>query len=306
MPGLFKRLGANSASFLFFIILPICGLSLFSNPAQAAELEESLIVTVTATVVDDDTPEEQSSTISFKGLAYPSSLVIIKQSGELLSAISTTTRAKFSVSEEVDPGFYTFRVHGLDARGIHGKAVKFITLISDGTATTLSGIFLPPTIVLNKKTISKAKRIKIYGTSSLNKRIIIKVRPGPQTFRTKTHRRGRWHKYIPGSALALGRHSVKVRARKTNGTRSPCSKKKWFKVTRPQTLSTCELAAEGDINCDSFVDLLDLSLMQLYWEQTVAAGNRADINGDGQVNILDFSLLMYYWTGSLEEEEVEE
>lgn len=52
----------------------------------------------------------------------------------------------------------------------------------------------------------------------------------------------------------------------------------------------------ADLNCDTHVNLIDLSIL-LYWWRSAQPGIRADINKDGIVNLIDFSILLYWWTG---------
>ena len=50
--------------------------------------------------------------------------------------------------------------------------------------------------------------------------------------------------------------------------------------------------SEGDLNCDSIINLTDFSILMYYWGTT---DDTADINEDDIVNISDFSIMMYYW-----------
>jgi subtilisin family serine protease len=62
-------------------------------------------------------------------------------------------------------------------------------------------------------------------------------------------------------------------------------------VTRAER---CNLATKGeDINCDGFVDLLDLSVLASQWN--LQRGGRSDINKTGVTDLLDLSLLANKW-----------
>lgn len=53
----------------------------------------------------------------------------------------------------------------------------------------------------------------------------------------------------------------------------------------------------GDINGDSRVDLLDLSVFASYWGQSKPDEALTDLNGDGIVDLLDLSVIASYWEG---------
>jgi chitodextrinase len=53
--------------------------------------------------------------------------------------------------------------------------------------------------------------------------------------------------------------------------------------------------AVADINKDTKVDILDLSIMLSNWSKT--GPNTSDINGDSKVDVLDLSVLLSGWTG---------
>jgi hypothetical protein len=62
-------------------------------------------------------------------------------------------------------------------------------------------------------------------------------------------------------------------------------------VSSPSSTVTGTTYLPADINQDSHVDLLDLSLLASKYGQQGASLGRADINGDSAVNLLDLSLL---------------
>jgi len=266
----------------------------FSYSTSALEVSISAEVPTTGTT----TPEELESFVTFKGLAYPRSSVYVKSGQELIYSLTASSQAKFSVTKQVLPSTYTFKIYGRDLLGLNGRATKYIMTITEGTSATLSGIFLPPTVKANKRTVPKGKRIKFFGTTAPRKKILIKIHSAEVlSVHALSNRRGRWSRRLLATTLSLGKHTAKVKAKKKNGVTSIFSKKIKFKVTKNPALGACDLALDADINCDGLVNALDLSIMQMYWGQTVSSSVRADINKDGKVDILDFSELMSYWTG---------
>ncbi len=51
----------------------------------------------------------------------------------------------------------------------------------------------------------------------------------------------------------------------------------------------------ADLNCDSYVDLIDFSIMY-YWYEKDNPPERVDLRPDGEINIFDFSVMAYYWS----------
>lgn len=49
----------------------------------------------------------------------------------------------------------------------------------------------------------------------------------------------------------------------------------------------------GDINCDGFVDVLDLLEVISHWGKL---GGPADLNGDGIVDVLDLLVVINNWS----------
>ncbi len=62
-------------------------------------------------------------------------------------------------------------------------------------------------------------------------------------------------------------------------------------LSQPSSSQTAFTAYPEDINEDTHIDLLDLSLLASKYGQSGASVGRADINGDGKVDLLDLSLL---------------
>jgi hypothetical protein len=69
--------------------------------------------------------------------------------------------------------------------------------------------------------------------------------------------------------------------------------------TRPRLLPVLLLPVLlqfADLNGDSRIDVVDLSVLLFYFNQTGEKISRYDLNGDGIIDVADISILMYYWT----------
>ncbi len=70
------------------------------------------------------------------------------------------------------------------------------------------------------------------------------------------------------------------------------------KPYKPRPASPCDnLALQVvDLSGDCRVDIIDLSILLYYYEQTGSKISRYDFNSDNEVNFSDISILMFYWT----------
>lgn len=51
----------------------------------------------------------------------------------------------------------------------------------------------------------------------------------------------------------------------------------------------------ADFNCDSYVNLLDLSILLFYMDRIGPDISLYDLNNDGKVGLVDISIMFYYW-----------
>jgi len=292
-----------SISFVYMIIpliVLVAGYSFVS-----AQVSNQVIVT--ATVPSEPPIEEPDTTVFFRGIAYPFSTITLSQDGAIKSVISTTAQAVFEVSLIVDPGTYTFSIVGLDDNGIEGKPSNFTMTLTSGTTTTISGIFLGPTIAADQSSIITGETVTLSGTTAPNSEVnvtltspVVGAAAGDQRIAVNiasADSNGRWLQLYNADDLVEGTHEGKAQAiEPINNNVSEFSKSVFFEVTT-SIPDPCASSVPGDINCDGFVNLVDFSILLFYWNTSNPANPRADINSDGTVNITDFSIMLFYWTG---------
>ncbi len=265
-------------------------------------------ISVSAVVPEKPPFEEPDTIVVFSGIAYPSSTVTISQDGSVISLITTNSQAQFQVEAIVDPDTYTFRIAGIDQQGIEGKVSNFTLTLSEGTTTTISGIFLGPTIMIDDPEIGVGESATLSGTTAPNSEVNLtftstgaSAAAAGET-RTAVHianadTNGRWLQVVAADDLVADVYEAKAQAvEPVNSAVSEFSKTVQFTVFGGEP-DQCDGASPGDINCDGNVDLVDFSILLFYWNQTDPANERADINSDGLVSIIDFSIMLYYWTG---------
>jgi len=269
---------------------------------QGAELwADPVSVTVTATVPSDEPPEEPDTVIIFQGLAYPGTNVTISQDGNIIAIVPSDPNARFDVSAVIEPGSYTFSVTGEDSEGRISQPFNITVTLSVGTTTTITGIFLGPTIDIDNISVPYGDTVNILGTTVPFSNVTVLVSSVEiSTFQVVADDDGLWSKAIIAvDPINVGSHSARSKATAPDESISEFSATVNFEVTEvgEEEPDPCAAASLGDLNCDGSVNLVDFSILMYYWQSTNPANTRADINEDGIVDVIDFSIMLYYWTG---------
>lgn len=282
------------------LIILVAGYSVVS--AQVSQQ-----VTVSA-VVPELPPIEPDTVVVFQGISYPSSTLTIQQDGSVLVELTTDAQARFDVSAIVTPTTHTFTVFGRDQSGLIGKEANFTLTLSSGTTTTISGIFLGPTITIDKTSIGAGETATVSGTTAPQSEVNVTLGTtgvgvtagAPRTIVqiASADSNGRWLKLLNADDLTVGSYTARAQATDPDTQSvSEFSKTVAFEVLGGGPPGACDGKLAADINCDGSVNLIDFSILMFYWESVNPANARADISGDGTVNIIDFSVMMFYWTG---------
>jgi hypothetical protein len=289
---------------LLFTAIPLVVMIAGYSVVQAQVSQQ---VTVTATVPEKPQIEELDTIIIFRGISYPSSTLTIYQDGLILVQIITNTQAAFDVSAIVEPGSHTYNIIGQDQDGLVGKESNFTLVLSEGTTTTISGIFLGPTITIDRTVITAGETTTVSGTTAPNSEVNVTLTasglgaaagsPRVAVEVASADGNGRWLQLYNADDLAVDSYTAKAQATEpiTNSV-SEFSNSVAFEVVGGVP-DECAGRVIADLNCDGYVNLVDFSILLFYWQSTNPSNPRADINTDGIVDIIDFSIMMYYWTG---------
>jgi hypothetical protein len=277
---------------LFILFIPEAG--------NTATVSSTLNVSVSAVVQAPPPPEEPDTIVRFTGLAYPGSELTFERNGTFLATVPADPNARFDVAIEMDPGTYTFSIQGEDVDGREGPVFNISVTLTSGVTVTITGIFLGPTIEADQSSIQVGDTITFLGITIPDSDVNLFVSSETVTsYDTSSDNDGLWSQsLIAGEDLLTpGNHEARSKATSDDGEISEYSKTVAFTVTDEDEPDPCEFSTPGDLNCDSFVNLVDFSILMFYWEQSNPANARADINNDGIVDIIDFSIMMFYWTG---------
>ncbi|KKW01316.1 MAG: hypothetical protein UY34_C0014G0007 [Parcubacteria group bacterium GW2011_GWA2_48_9] len=268
-----------------------------------AQLSDQVIVTAT---VPSSPPLEEETTVRFTGLAYPGSDVTIRRNGTILATVPADPQARFDVSVNIDPGIYTFTVFGEDVQGRFGRESNFTLSLTEGTITTISGIFLGPTIEVTASAIQIGDTVTTLGATAPGSDVTLFVSStltgaggvitsADSTFQVQADGDGLWSRAFIASDLGVGTHDMRAKAASPDDQISEFSNT--LRVEVAAAPDACTGMSPGDINCDGSVNLIDFSIMLFFWQQTSPSNARADINADSVVNIVDFSIMLFHWTG---------
>lgn len=241
----------------------------------------------------------------FRGLAYPGSVISLLKNGFIVAEIPANPDGTFDIRvRDLTAGTYSFGLRAEDATHLKSKLLLFTVVISTGIATTVDGIFLPPTLTSDKIEVKKGEPVTFTGHGAPDATIRLSFIPTFSTFellkQSKANASGTWVYVMDSSELAFGDYEVKVRSILPNDL-SPYSDPLSFKVgttnvLRPKGTLLGGFRKKCDLNNDNRVNLLDFSIMA-FWYKRLGFPAKVDLNTDNSVNLTDLSILAYCWTG---------
>lgn len=276
----------------FFVVLSITPLMMSAEGGT-----NTTTVLVSAIVEVQYPPAPTPTKVIFKGLAFPNAPVTILRDGTVVAIVPADPTAHFEVEvSDVSPGTYTFSIFAKDSKDRVNRESNFTLTITNGTTTTISGIFLGPTIATDKEEVQLGDTVTVLGATIPQASVSIVVSSQTEhTFQTDADASGLWSYQFIANDLGVGTHSARAKAVSIDNEISAFSNTVSFAVVEGPP-APCDGKRPGDLNCDGRVNLTDFSILLYYWKQKHPANARADINADGIVNIQDFSIMLFWWT----------
>lgn len=260
--------------------------------------QSEVIATVfNGSITVSSTIEAEVGTLKVNGIASPGMFVTLAEDGTTIGTTVADEAGKFTqMLPGLTPRYHRIQIYGTD---IDGRLTPTTTMIEVYTVvhqiTTVSGIFLPPTISLDKEEIAQGEEITVIGRGAPNYKVIIFSDPPVQSYELVVADSGDYQLTLTDTNdLEFGDHKVYSLLQDDFGATSLFSFNIFFKVNDavvPPIEPDCDIS-RGDLNCDSTVNLTDFSILLYYWGSDNAA---ADINKDSNVNLIDFSIMMFYW-----------
>jgi hypothetical protein len=235
--------------------------------------------------------------VTIKGLAYSNSQVYILKDGILNKTITADSAGKFTADiGGLKEGVYTFNIWALDSDN-RKSITKSTTFWIKENTKTMTEIFLPPTIEINRNTLKLGDILTVYGQSLPSSKVQVWFDTSLKNLvkkETQSAVNGKWSlDFNTGELKANGNYYVRARTLDAVKGYSDFSANLNFGIGQAPSgpLNTCQRA---DINKDTKVNLIDFSILLYNWGKSTES---ADINLDGKINLVDFSLMMYCWTG---------
>ena len=276
--------------------------------ASAQTFNEDRQITITARVGPEPpsggggggggaVPPIQTSVV-FTGRAYPSTPVSLLKDGQLVATTPAGPDAIFTISlNGLSSGSYVFSVFGEDKDGRRSVPLTFPITVTSGVITQVSGIFIAPSIAVDKAAVKYGDNIGIFGQTVPEGEVTIAVNSSHEVFvKTVSDKFGAYFYNFDTSVLERGSHLTKSKAAKGQSI-SDYGKAVTFSVgetTVPNNENNCTIVA--DLNIDCRVNLIDFSILA-YWYQRPAVPPQNDLNTDSRVDLIDFSIMAFYWTG---------
>ena len=294
-PRIFLFLVLGAALFLF----PI-----FSWGAQSSDVQISISAIVGSPTPPTPTPPPlppgpgeifilPQGEIIFQGRAYPSAFITILKDGQVVSTLLAESSGLFKKQLTLQGGTYNFGIYAEDTEGRKSVTLNFTTSVLKENLTTVSGIFIPPTIAVAPNSVEQGRKINISGQVFPESKIEAFISPGKIEKRTDAGNDGKWSIEFNTASLNPGEYEVSARGIFGDGEQSRFSQSIGFSV-----LSRLPKQCQGpDLNFDGKVDIVDFSILLYFWKQTNPSNVCADINANGAVDIFDFSIMMWGWTG---------
>jgi len=244
-----------------------------------------------------------SAVVIFSGRAYPLSKVNILKDGQLAITTIAGPDSNFTATiDSLSAGNYTFAVYGEDKTGMKSIPFSFSVYLTANVTTRISGIFLAPTIAVDKSEVKRGDNIVIFGQSASVADIVIGVNSEEEIFvKTVSDIGGVYLYNFDTVQLELGDHDARSKAALKEEV-SPFSRTVGFKVGTKNVLTQAkECAGRGDLNEDCRVNLVDFSIAAFWYKKPLSAAfklkEKERLNGDSKVDLIDFSIMAYYWTG---------
>ncbi|MBI5467092.1 MAG: hypothetical protein HY975_02655 [Candidatus Kerfeldbacteria bacterium] len=263
-------------------------------PTVQAQATSTESVSISA-VVADTTPAPSNPSVEFHGIAAPGAVVTVLRGGAQVGSITAGGDASFTVALVNQPvGQQSYDIQASDATGHSLAPVTFALNLTAGTNTIISGIFLGPSIGVDKPAVKLGQFLTVSGTTAPSSAVTLTVSSEtPTSFTVSSDGLGRWSKLVNSQEIGVGTHTATARALLGGNQVSAQSATVTFAVN---PLEQCDGKKTADLNCDAAVNLTDFSILLYFWQQTTPSNGRADINGDGRVDVVDFSIMLYQWT----------
>lgn len=239
----------------------------------------------------------------FSGRAYPLSHIDLLKDGVIIGSTVAGPDAQFSITVTgINSGSHTFLIIGRDTDGLRSQSLSFPITVSSGVTTAISGIFLAPTLTVDKLVVSRGDNLAIFGQTAPDSKVTIGIASEHESFHfTDADESGVFLYNFNSALLAFGDHETRAKSEK-DGSITQFGQEVTFEVGSRTVLNKnigCPL--RGDLNNDCRVDIVDFSIAAFWYEKPLSTGlvttEKVWLNGDGALDLVDLSIMAFHWTG---------
>ena len=240
--------------------------------------------------------------VIFSGRAYPKSSVTLLKDAQIAATTVAGQDANFQITLfAISTGNYNFSLHRQDSSQRRSNLLTFPVTVTAGATTKVAGIFIAPTIDVDKSTVKRGETIAILGQTVSNAEITIIVSSDEEHFAKITADSSGAYLYnFDSTPLEIGQHLTKSKAA-VGSEISSYSQAVTFNVGAQTIKKTAQMFSKGDVNSDGKVNLVDFSIAAYWYKRPLSEAfkkiEEERLNGDGKLDLTDLSIIAYYWTG---------
>jgi len=229
--------------------------------------------------------------VIIKGKAYPEARLTLLRDGKVITTEKADDLANFKIEiKDITPGVWTFSLWAEDKEGRKSITLSYTVSIQKNMITTISGIFLPPTVELSKVNLKKGEELDISGQTAPQSQVFTHIESSELVKTATSTEEGDWEVEVDTGILEEGTHTTRAKAKTSGGLESSFSQVLAFYIGE----KVPGVVLSADLNQDGKVNLIDFSILLYWWGKE---NSSVDLNQDGKVNLPDFSIMLYYWTG---------
>ncbi|MCK4892217.1 MAG: hypothetical protein KAS78_06135, partial [Candidatus Pacebacteria bacterium] len=272
---------------------------LISSSAYDIEIIRADSSATSVTIVADSPPPPPSgggggtipipppvASVIFSGRAYPKRTVTLLKDAQVAATTVAGLDANFQIDlSGLSSGNYIFSIYSEDGEGRRSSLFTFPISIAQGATTKVGGIFISPTIDVDKSEVKKGDNISIFGQSVSEAEITIEINSDQPFFdKIKADEDGVYLYNFDTSVLKIDQHFTKSKSA-INGEISPYSQAVSFKVGTETIDKEQEEreSSKGNLNDDNKVNLIDFSIMA-FWYNRSSPPDNVDLNSDHKID----------------------
>lgn len=239
-------------------------------------------------------PPSVQTKVVLDGKAYPGSKIHILKDGQEITTTKADSNASFNKGiTKINPGIYTFGIWAEDKNGIKSITYTLTFRVTADAITTVSGIFLPPTIGLDQNVLEQGEILNIFGQTVPNVEVEVQIMSSEINEKVQSDEIGAWLLPFNTQYLEKGSHTTKAQFQFNSKEKSGFGRILNFYIGE-MPISSEEVCLWADFNQDGKVNLVDFSMLLCWWETD---NPQYDLNQNGIVDLPDFSILLCCWTG---------